>query len=276
MDNNRRRFIIKAASMAGITATMSLSQKADALEDAMINELGNRIVSKPALLCHAGEPRSRAAAAALKQGRIDGPKKEALSLRGDDPRLPKMLKQPTLIDFFHYRLGPGGQHVLQSANLAREKGLDETVITACLLHDISNIALIKSDHGYWGAQLVAPYVTEEVSWAIRHHQALRFFADESVGYEYPPGYRLMFGTEYQPEPYIQAAYEYARKHKWYMTSRHITLNDLYAFNPDVHVKVEEFTDVIGRNFRQPKEGLGFDNSPSAHMWRTLIWPNNGL
>ena len=36
------------------------------------------------------------------------------------------------------------------------------------------------------------------------------------------------------------------------------------------------TDIIGRNFRQPEEGLGFDNSPSAHMWRSMIWPNNFL
>jgi len=28
-----------------------------------------------------------------------------------------------------------------------------------------------------------PYVSEKVSWAIRHHQALRFYADSSVGYE---------------------------------------------------------------------------------------------
>ncbi len=273
---DRRQFVTKAASMAAITTTMGLSQRADALEYAMINELGDRFISEPNLLCHAGEPRNTAAASALKQGRIDGPKKEGLSLRGDDPRLPKMPKQPTLIDFFHYRFGKRSQHLLQSANLALKNGLDETVIIACLLHDISNNALIKSDHGYWGAQLVAPYVTEEVSWAIKHHQALRFFADESVGYEYPKSYLIMMGTDYKPEPYLQADYEYARKHKWYMISRQITLNDLYSFNTNVHVKVEEFTDIIGRNFKQPQEGLGFDGSPTAHMWRTMIWPNNGL
>ena len=38
----------------------------------------------------------------------------------------------------------------------------------------------------------------------------------------------------------------------------------------------EFEDVVGRNFRQPPEGLGFDGSPVAHMWRTMIWPNNFL
>jgi hypothetical protein len=44
----------------------------------------------------------------------------------------------------------------------------------------------------------------------------------------------------------------------------------------VKVEIDEFEDVIGRNFRQPAEGLGFDGSPVAHMWRTMIWPNNFL
>jgi hypothetical protein len=61
-----------------------------------------------------------------------------------------------------------------------------------------------------------------------------------------------------------------------MTSRLITVNDLYAFDPAVHVELEEFTDVVGRNFKQPKEGLGFDGSPTAHMWRTIIWPTKFL
>jgi hypothetical protein len=61
-----------------------------------------------------------------------------------------------------------------------------------------------------------------------------------------------------------------------MTSRKITINDLYAFDPGVTVDVEDFTDIIGRNFKQPREGLGFDGSPTAHMWRTMIWPNNFL
>ena len=67
-----------------------------------------------------------------------------------------------------------------------------------------------------------------------------------------------------------------RAHKWYMYGRQITVNDIYSFDPNVHVELEEFTDIIGRNFRQPREGLGWDNSPSAHMWRTLIRPTRYL
>jgi len=65
-------------------------------------------------------------------------------------------------------------------------------------------------------------------------------------------------------------------HRWYMSARQVTMNDLYAFDPGAKVELEEFEDLIGRAFRQPVEGLGFDGSPVAHMWRTLIWPNNFL
>ena len=56
----------------------------------------------------------------------------------------------------------------------------------------------------------------------------------------------------------------------------VTLNDLYAFDPAVEVSIHEFEDIIGRHFRQPEEGLGYDNSPSAHMWRTIMRPTKFL
>jgi len=53
----------------------------------------------------------------------------------------------------------------------------------------------------------------------------------------------------------------------------VTVNDLYAFDPNAKVSVDPFVDIIGRQFKQPKEGLGFDNSPVAHMWRTISRPD---
>src|SRR5438093_1199288 len=109
---------------------------------------------------------------------------------------------------------------------------------ACLLHDIAIAGFIRGDHGYWAAQMLEPYVDAEVSWAIRYHQALRFFADESVGYRYPELYTRLFGPDYTPEPYIEQAYRYARDHTWYMTARLVTVNDLYSFDPSVQVELE--------------------------------------
>ena len=136
--------------------------------------------------------------------------------------------------------------------------------------------LLRTDHGYHGAQLVEPYVDEEVAFAIRYHQALRFYPEPAVNYEYPALYTRAFGAEYVPPPYVQAAAEYARGHKWYMSARLVTCNDLYSFDPNVKVEIREFEDLIGRNFRQPQEGLGFDDTPSSHMWRSIVWPNNFL
>ena len=90
-----------------------------------------------------------------------------------------MPEKPTLIDFFKYRFGPAA-HLLQSAKHAMNAGLPENMVLASLLHDISTIGFIRGDHGYWGAQLVEPYVDEEVTWAIRAHQVLRFYPDPSV------------------------------------------------------------------------------------------------
>src|SRR5262245_35938353 len=179
---------------------MTAMQKAEAAEHAMSEEL-DRIVVKSVIYTSGErdprEPLPRPAG----QGK--------LHLMGPDPRLSRMPDTPTLFDFFKHRFGPSA-HVLQSARLAAKNGVSEKIVLACLLHDISVMGFIRSDHGYWSAQLVEPYVDEEVAWAIRHHQVLRFFPDEAVGYKYPESYVRLFGADYVPEPHIQRAHRYAR------------------------------------------------------------------
>jgi hypothetical protein len=245
---------------------MTTLQRAEAAEHALSQELDRVVVKSVIFTSGERDPRQP-----VSRPPDDG----RLYMMGHYVRLPKMPDKPTLFDFFRLRFGPS-THLLQSARLAMKNGVDEKIVLACLLHDIAIAGFIRSDHGYWSAQLLEPYVDEEVAWGIRYHQALRFFPDEAVGYRYPELYLKLFGADYVPEPHIQEAHRYARNHKWYMTSRLITVNDLYAFDPTVQVALEEFTDVVGRHFRQPKEGLGFDQSPSAHMWRTINWPTRYL
>jgi len=189
-------------------------------------------------------------------------------------QLPKMPAKPTLVDFFNLRFEEA-QHTMQSATRALKNGLSEHIVFACLLHD-TGMAVQKADHGYVGAALYAPYVDEKVAWAIRYHQALRFFPDPSVGYEYPEMYYELFGKDFVPEPYIQRDYEYARKHKWYMDARLVTLNDEYSFDKSIVLTIDPFIDIIGRNFKQPPEGLGWDDTPASWMWRTIINPARPL
>ncbi len=198
-------------------------------------------------------------------------------MMGDNPKLPRFPKKPTLLDFFRLRFkGLTERHLLTSAARALEAGMDDKIVLAVLLHDISNGCLIRSDHGYWSSQLIAPYVDEEIAWAVKYHQALRYFADESVGYEYPESYTRFFGPDYVPPEYLRLDAKYAQNHKWYMSSRLVTIYDIYFFQDTPIPDPEIFTDIIGRHFKEPEEGLGFDNSPTAHMWRTMIWPNNFL
>ena len=245
---------------------MTTLQRAEAAEHALSQELDRVVVKSVIFTSGERDPR---------QPVTRPPDDGRLYMMGHDARLPRMPDKPTLFDFFRYRFGPS-MHLLQSARLAVKNGVSEKIVLACLLHDIAIAGFIRSDHGYWSAQLLEPYVDEEVAWGIRYHQALRFFPDESVGYRYPELYLKLFGADYVPEPHIQEAHRYARNHKWYMTSRLITVNDLYSFDPSVKVELEEFEDVVGRHFRQPEEGLGFDQSPSAHMWRTINWPTRYL
>ncbi len=255
-----RRAMVRAE--AQVTDGMSVERKADALEDALARELDAMAVP-PGALAH---PQFPVPKEVFPRGTV---------LMHREPRLPGMPERPQLIDFFRLRWAPAS-HVLQSAALARRNGYDDQIVLACLLHDISVHGLIRTDHGYWAAQMVEPYVHPKVAFAIRYHQALRFFPDPDVGYEYPKNYLKWFGEDYVPPDYIRRDYEYARAHEWYMAARQVTLNDLYAFDPDANPKIEEFEDVIAREFHQPEAGLGFDASPVAHMWRTMIWPNNFL
>ncbi len=122
--------------------------------------------------------------------------------------------KPMLADILLHRLHvpwfgmpiAAARHGVQCASLAQKAGCDEETILACLLHDVG-LAVNRPDHGWWGAQLVEPYVSERVSWAIRYHQALRYYADPSVGYEYPEMYVQLFGKDYKPAAYIEAAYQ---------------------------------------------------------------------
>jgi len=248
----------------------TLSERADRLEHELALALEERVPIRSPIY-RSGERDPRADDHEIDRAVRAGRK----LLMGPDPRLPPMPDKPTLVDFFRLRFG-NTQHLLQSARLARINGHEEKVILACLLHDISVTGFISSDHGYWGAQMVEPYVDEEVSWAIRAHQVLRFFPDPSVGYAYPEAYIRFFGEDFEPEPYVREAYARMKDHRYYMTGRLITLNDIYAFDADVHAELDDFVDIIGRHFRQPEEGLGLDHSPASHIWRTIMWPTRAL
>ena len=282
MEINRKELI---ASLGGEAAVKSMGHeaRADALEDFLSARLDAVVAARPGTKSYptVADHESQIDKRGYRRGvgrlflhEHSNKYPDADESKLTVPRLAPMPGKPTLVDFFKYRFVPAA-HLLQSAALAKRRGASEEIILACLLHDAGQ-GLMKTDHGWWGAQIIEPYVSERVTFAVRYHQALRFYPDPSVGYEYPESYYQTFGIDYVPLPHIQAAYEYARNHKWYMDARLVTLNDLYAFDPNVQVSIDEFTDVIGRHFRRPEEGLGYDDTPVSYMWRTMINPDAPL
>jgi len=251
---DRKAFL--ATLGVGALEVMDPEEKAEALEHYMLDRMDE----------------ADRAAVAEKQTYV--PKGAGNLLRASDTPLEPMPDKPTWLDFFNLRLA-AKSHCLQSATHALESGYPERTVMACLLHDGVQ-GLIKADHGWWGAQLYEPYVEERVAWGIRYHGALRFYRDEEVGYEYPDLYVRIFGEDYVPEPYIAEAARFATQHRFYMEARMISVNDTYGFQEGVQPELDRFVDIIGRNFDQPAEGLGFDDSPSAHMWRTIANPNRPL
>src|SRR5438445_7634249 len=107
----------------GPHAAMTLSERADELEERMAEEL-ERIATKSVLFN-------------LADGKVEmesGPALQAKHpgqyfLMGADPRLPKMPDKPTLIDFFRCRFATTN-HLLQSATHALKAGLSEKTVLA--------------------------------------------------------------------------------------------------------------------------------------------------
>ena len=278
MKIDKEKFLGSLGGPEGV-GRMDSEARADALESHMMAELNN--AKAPSAGNGHGEAKKYPTAAEV-EAQIETRKyREGVGFmyvprNGENvKRLAPVRANATLYDFFKLRFMDTSNHVLQSAALAKRNGMSEEIILACLLHDVVQ-EIIRTDHGWWGAQLFEPYVSEKVSFAIRYHQTLRYYPDPSVGYEYPDLYRQLFGSDYVPPPYIEATYQMVRKHPWYMDARLVTVNDLYAFDPNAVVSMDPFVDIIGRHFKQPKEGLGNDGSPVAHMWRTIARPDQPL
>ena len=178
MEIDRRVFITSLGGAAAVNL-MDSEAKADALEEFMMRKLDEAVEQNQGVsqkFPTVAEIEAQIETRSTRRG--VGNLFTASS--GTVKRLPAMPDKPTLLDFFKLRFNGTSNHVLQSANRAMKTGMSEEIVLACLLHDVVQ-ELIKVDHGWWGAQLFEPYVPEKTTFAIRYHQALRFYADSANG-----------------------------------------------------------------------------------------------
>jgi predicted HD phosphohydrolase len=62
----------------------------------------------------------------------------------------------------------GWEHSLQAATRALRAGEPDDMVVACLLHD-SAVGIAPANHGQVAAEILRPYVSDEVYWVVRHH-----------------------------------------------------------------------------------------------------------
>ncbi|MCY3879711.1 MAG: HD domain-containing protein [Rhodobacteraceae bacterium] len=70
------------------------------------------------------------------------------------------------------------EHSLQSATRALRDGADDDWIIGALLHDIGD-GLAPKNHDRFSAEVIRPFVREEVSWVVEHHGIFQmlYYAD---------------------------------------------------------------------------------------------------
>ena len=62
----------------------------------------------------------------------------------------------------------GYQHSLQAATRAVRAGDTDDMVVACLFHDAA-VGIAPANHGQVAAEMLRPYVSDEVYWVVGHH-----------------------------------------------------------------------------------------------------------
>lgn len=106
------------------------------------------------------------------------------------------------------------QHGLQSAARAENDGADIDWIVAALIHDIGD-GLSPQNHDRMAAEIIRPFVREEVSWVVEKHG---IFQMKYYAHHY--GWDNNKRDEFKGHQYFQSCADFC--HRW----------DMVSFDPD--------------------------------------------
>lgn len=105
-------------------------------------------------------------------------------------------------------------HGLQTATRAERDGADADWIAAALLHDIGD-GLAPQNHDRFAAELLRPYMREEVVWVVEHHASFQMYY-----YAHHYGWNRHEREKYRSSPYYQSCADFCER--W----------DQSSFDPD--------------------------------------------
>ncbi len=124
-------------------------------------------------------------------------------------------------------------HSLQSATRARRHGANSEWIVATLIHDIGD-ELAPYNHGELAASILQPYVSEEVTWVIRHHGIF-----QSYYYAHHLGGDRNARDEFASNPWSDLCAEFCERWDQNSFDPSYDNDDLLTFEP-------ELREVFGR------------------------------
>ncbi len=126
-------------------------------------------------------------------------------------------------------------HGLQTATLAEKAGADEELVFAALVHDVGKIVSVFNHPGI-AAEMIRPYVREEVYHVIRVHQDF-----QGRHYYHHFGQDPNARDQYKGEPWYDLAARFADE--W----------DQVAFDPDAETyPLEHFEPLVRRLTARPR------------------------
>ena len=123
------------------------------------------------------------------------------------------------------------EHALQSATRAWREEADVDWVVGALLHDIGD-GLAPQNHDRFAAEILRPFVREEVTWVIEHHGVFQM-----VYYGHHYGWDQYAREQHAGHPYYQSAVDFCER--W----------DQGCFDPDYDSKpLEFFTEMVEEVF----------------------------
>lgn len=120
------------------------------------------------------------------------------------------------------------EHGLQAATRARRDGADIDWVVAALLHDIGD-GLAPQNHDKFAAEIMRPYLREEVTWVVEHHGIFQMYY-----YAHHYGWDAELRQQYSDSPYYQSCVDFCER--WDQTSfdPDHPMDPLDSFADDVH------------------------------------------
>jgi predicted HD phosphohydrolase len=120
------------------------------------------------------------------------------------------------------------EHGLQSATRALREGADTDWVVGALLHDIGD-GLAPQNHDRFSAEVIRPFVRDEVAWTVEHHGIFQMFY---YGHHY--GWDKDARDRFKDHPCWQSCADFCER--W----------DQSSFDPDYDYEPLEFFEPMVR------------------------------